>query len=159
MRNSKLNDWLTLTANFSVVAGIIFLAVEVRQNTAEVRLSTTQFMSAEFAEFNRAWMNKDIAEVFVQNRTEGFDSLTDAQKRQWYGLTASYLQIQQGLFYQWQAGSLEQGVWNGRHRQLVQVAQTDNFKNVWSQWSVGAGDEFRDYVENTVIPEGAGTAN
>ena len=28
-----LNKWLTLLANISVVAGIIFLAVQVRQNT------------------------------------------------------------------------------------------------------------------------------
>jgi hypothetical protein len=158
MKNSPLNDWLTLTANLAVVAGIIFLAVEIRQNTAAVRLSTTQFMSAELADFNRTWMEKDLSEIFVQNGIEGYDSLTDVQKRQWYGLSSSYLQIQQGLFYQWRAGSLEQGVWNGRHRQLVQLMQADNFKDVWSQWGDGAGDEFRDYVETIVIPEGEKSA-
>ena len=30
---ASLNKWLTLLANISVVAGIIFLAIEVRQNT------------------------------------------------------------------------------------------------------------------------------
>jgi hypothetical protein len=32
MTADQLNKWLTLTANFAVVAGIIFLAVEIRQN-------------------------------------------------------------------------------------------------------------------------------
>jgi hypothetical protein len=31
--NAKLNRWLTLLANLSVVAGIVFLGIEVRQNT------------------------------------------------------------------------------------------------------------------------------
>jgi hypothetical protein len=30
----RLNKWLTLLANFGVVAGIVFLAIEVRQNQA-----------------------------------------------------------------------------------------------------------------------------
>ncbi len=33
MNNAKLNKWLTLLANISVVAGIVFLGIEVRQNT------------------------------------------------------------------------------------------------------------------------------
>lgn len=33
MKADKVNQWLTLVANISVVAGIVFLAVEVRQNT------------------------------------------------------------------------------------------------------------------------------
>ena len=32
MKLDNVNKWLTLVANFSVVAGIIFLAIEVRQN-------------------------------------------------------------------------------------------------------------------------------
>ena len=37
----QLNKWLTLTANFAVVAGIIFLAVEIRQNN-ELLLSESR---------------------------------------------------------------------------------------------------------------------
>ena len=33
MHNASLNKWLTLIANISVVVGIVFLAIEVRQNT------------------------------------------------------------------------------------------------------------------------------
>ncbi len=33
MNDANLNKWLTLLANVSVVAGIIFLAIEIRQNT------------------------------------------------------------------------------------------------------------------------------
>lgn len=33
MHADKVNQWLTLIANISVVAGIVFLAVEIRQNT------------------------------------------------------------------------------------------------------------------------------
>lgn len=32
MKFDKLNSWLSLAANFGVVAGIVFLAIEIRQN-------------------------------------------------------------------------------------------------------------------------------
>ncbi len=37
---SKLNERLTLIANLSVVVGIIFLAVELRQNTQAIEAQT-----------------------------------------------------------------------------------------------------------------------
>ena len=38
MNPDTLNKWLTLLANFGVIAGIIFLAFEVRQNEEMLRL-------------------------------------------------------------------------------------------------------------------------
>jgi ATP phosphoribosyltransferase regulatory subunit HisZ len=32
MNMEKLNHWLTLVANFGVIAGVVFLAYELRQN-------------------------------------------------------------------------------------------------------------------------------
>jgi hypothetical protein len=37
---SKLERWLTLVANLSVVAGIVFLAVELQQNTEAIQAQT-----------------------------------------------------------------------------------------------------------------------
>ena len=34
MNQSKLKDWIAMGTNIAVVAGIIFLAVELRQNNA-----------------------------------------------------------------------------------------------------------------------------
>jgi hypothetical protein len=36
----KLNQWLTLLANIGVIAGIVFLGVEIRQNTEMIRSQT-----------------------------------------------------------------------------------------------------------------------
>jgi len=38
MKLDKLNQWLTLAANLAVLAGIIFLALEINQNTASMRI-------------------------------------------------------------------------------------------------------------------------
>ena len=42
MVRDRLNHWLTLGANIGVLAGIIFLALEIQQNTAATHSSTVQ---------------------------------------------------------------------------------------------------------------------
>ena len=46
MNSERLNDWLTLVANVAVVAGIIFLAVEIRQNNELLRSESRQALLA-----------------------------------------------------------------------------------------------------------------
>ena len=48
MNLEKLNHWLTLAANLGVLAGIIFLAIEIQQSTnAQLATSRQQVMEAD----------------------------------------------------------------------------------------------------------------
>ena len=44
MNPDHLNKWLTLAANICVIAGIVFLGVEIRQNTDATQASVEQSM-------------------------------------------------------------------------------------------------------------------
>ena len=46
MDSSKLNNWLSLIANVAVVGGIIFLAIEIRQNNELLRSESRQALLA-----------------------------------------------------------------------------------------------------------------
>ena len=41
----KLNQWMTLVANVGVVAGIVFLAFEISQNTEQMMSTSIQNLS------------------------------------------------------------------------------------------------------------------
>jgi hypothetical protein len=45
MNNSKLNDWMTLTANVAVLAGIVFLGLELQQNNELLRTQANLVLS------------------------------------------------------------------------------------------------------------------
>jgi hypothetical protein len=45
MDSDRLNRWLTLVANAAVIAGIVFLALELRQNTEMMRAQSRTDMS------------------------------------------------------------------------------------------------------------------
>lgn len=45
MTMDKLNQWLTLLANVGVIAGIVFLGIEIRQNTEMIQSQTRDSIS------------------------------------------------------------------------------------------------------------------
>ena len=151
----RLNNWLTLIANVSVVAGIVFLAFEISQNSDAVRSNTAQAMAAEQAEFNRAFMNPDFAQILAQRGEDGFDSLSAAQKIQLYGFENSWLDLQQNLYYQYREGNLDPGIWRSRHRGIISVFRDTDILRHWRERGFAYADVFREYIDNVVIPEAA----
>ena len=50
MDTDKLNKWLSLSANVGVLVGIVFLAVEIRQNSKAQIRSTTRAAVGNYIE-------------------------------------------------------------------------------------------------------------
>lgn len=57
MDSDKLTKWLTLLANVGVIAGIVFLAIEIRQNSDAVRAQTRAQLAEEVTELFSVNMN------------------------------------------------------------------------------------------------------
>ena len=86
MKKIDLGQAITILANVGVIAGIVFLAVELGQNTQAIRLTASQSMASELAEFNRGWTNPDMARIRLKIDTEGYDSLSPLERMQLLGL-------------------------------------------------------------------------
>jgi len=108
----RLNKWLTLLANFGVVAGIIFLAVEVRQNQALLEQShqtmlrdqELQILNAthvEVEQFNelraQIYLSKEVSELWLNGRSGEFDNAVEEYR---YNQLCSAWYIANGLSYE-----------------------------------------------------------
>ena len=63
----RLNQWLTLAANVGVLLGIIFVAVEVRQNTAATLSGTLQSLTDNSTEGLRSYAaNAELARIRIK---------------------------------------------------------------------------------------------
>ena len=63
MNSKKINEWLTLIANIAVVGGIVFLAIELRQNNELLRSESRQALIAN--DVTSLTANIDNADVFA----------------------------------------------------------------------------------------------
>ena len=108
----RLNRWLTLLANFGVVAGIIFLAVEVRQNQVlleqnnqnilrDQELEILNATHLEVQQFNdlraQIYLSKEVSELWLNGRSGEFDN--DVEEYRYNQLCSAWF-IANGLSYE-----------------------------------------------------------
>ena len=82
MRLTKLNDWLTLVAHFGVIAGLLFLAYEIRQNTTQLRAEASYSINEALSMLNAGIYNDPVlAEIVVRGEAD-FSSLNETERAQ-----------------------------------------------------------------------------
>jgi len=68
MNSDGLNQWLTLAANFGVLVGIVFLALEIRQNTDHLALQLEFAVPTQkIFEINRDLMDPSVAKILAKS--------------------------------------------------------------------------------------------
>ena len=93
MQFDRLNRWLTLIANLGVVAGLIFLGYEIRQNTAQMRGEASYSITEGVNDINAAiHQNEELAEI--NHRGEySFEELTPIEQDRLRALWFSELNL------------------------------------------------------------------
>ncbi len=115
MNLDRLNHWLTLLANIGVLAGIIFLAQEIRQNTQTMQAAAIQ-ESTNIAREQLYFIAGDSEMARIERLgDEDISQLNpDELQRYIYEERAFWLGMQ-SQFRQWELGFLpdeEWGVWS-----------------------------------------------
>ena len=115
MNLEKLNQWLTLFANFGVLAGIIFLGFEISQNTRTMQAAAIQ-ESTNIAREQLYFLagNSDIARIESLGDEDISQLNPEELQRYFYEERAFWLGMQ-GQFRQWELGILpdeEWGMWS-----------------------------------------------
>ena len=82
MKPKKLNAWLTLVANFGVIAGLIFLGYEIRQNTTQLRAEALYSINEAISTLNAGVYNDAVlADIKVRGEAD-FSSLNQIEREQ-----------------------------------------------------------------------------
>ncbi len=103
MNLNKINPWLTLLANFGVIAGIVFLAVEIGQNSEMMRAQTRTQLAEELTELFSANMNdQHYAEILLKGNNG--QELTDVEQYQYFRHRTAWTSYWNNVIYQYQIG-------------------------------------------------------
>jgi len=65
----KLNIWLTLATNIAVVLGILFLVIEIQQNTAAIRSQSSIAINDSLAHLDQAlYADPSLADIWLRGQ-------------------------------------------------------------------------------------------
>jgi hypothetical protein len=75
MKKIDVGQVISILANIGVIAGIVFLVVEIQQNTAAIRSQSSIAINDSLAHLNQAlYDNPDLTDIWIRGR-ESLDDL------------------------------------------------------------------------------------
>ena len=132
----------------AVVVSVLYLALQVRSQVRETRLTAIHEVSEGFREGIAAtFMDPGLAELFVYGKDDP-DALTPAQRVQFIAFVQRNYRVWEDAFYQKNLGRLDGPLWHSMERQYAALLSWPGIRWVWEIRSDFFTPAFRDYVDN-----------
>lgn len=148
MTSAKFNEWLTLIANVAVVGGIIFLAIEIRQNNELLRSESRQALVSN--DVTSLTANLENVDVFAKLASKEELSAED-QLRLSFMYTLD-LRNREFEYFQYVNGLLDEETWLAYRHVIAVNHSSDLGRSWWDEVGRGIVDpEFADLVDKLLL--------
>jgi hypothetical protein len=111
MKVNRAREWLGLLANFGVLGGLVFLGIEVSQNTRALQAAAIQeSINVARQQILMFATNPDLNRITMMD----FEDLGEEDRQRAFWVDRSFWLGMQGMYRQWELGVLpdeEWGVW------------------------------------------------
>ena len=148
MNLDSTNRWLTLAANIGVMAGIIFLAFELQQNTVATQLEAAGRYQASFSEIELFIAGSpEFAELLRRGR-EG-EELSGADQLRLLVFYRTVLRQWQFNHFQYLSDALNEETWQANRALMAQTFGGDRgLFNHWQMNKLQFSPAFNELVES-----------
>lgn len=141
MTLDSINRWLTLAANLGVLAGIVFLGFEIRQNSEALLASSRQdLLEADLGVLKNLMDHPSIVDPA---RSESL-SPDDARRREVYYI--SLLRVREFAWQQYQNGLLDESTFSSYMEPLKGIFNSDVGREYLLNRGYSGDSEFTEYL-------------
>jgi len=150
MKKLDLGQAATMIANIGVIAGIFFLAYEVRQNTVSNQLLATQNFYTSWREIDLFLAgNAEFAEIH-QRFLDG-DTLTPAEQRRVFMLYRTRMREWDNAIFQLSQADFDNDFAERQRETVRNIARGDEFSvDVWRRLRNRFTPEFNELMESAL---------
>ena len=149
-----LNDFANLgqiIGGVAVVISLIYVALQIRQNTNAVRSATAQTVHEHFSKwYHLAAADDELAKI-VATGLRDYGALSEQQRVRFIATFMAFLSYSQNAFLKWREGLLASPLWLGWELVIMNLVCAPGGKAFWKERAYMFGDEFRRYIEDDVM--------
>lgn len=161
MNSEKINEWLTLLANFAVIVGIVVLVVEINQNTQAIRLSSYQDLTGRIVEMNQFTMDNPSMRSISQKL--GLDqsacsrndvsavTLNEEESNALGNLLFIWLRHADTAYYQYETGAIPRERLISATAPLLNILNIDLITERWSLVKINFVPAFQSFVDDQIL--------
>lgn len=150
MSKFDVGQKITILANIGVIAGIVFLAYETRQNTSALKSAGAQNIYDQIAAINELRMNPEYVSV-IQKGNEQPENLTSIERVQYYAYVSNILHAWQNMYVQMREGAYPEESLDGWWQVLRENFQWPGFAEFWEESGYIFSPDFRAFVAADVM--------
>ena len=133
--NRKLSDWASIAeiiSSIAVVVTLVFLIIEIRGNTDEIRAATlTNALGRNQDLILTLAANSELAEI--NTRVLQGEELSTAEAIRYGQYFAAYLRATEESFIAYRDGRLEEEIWLTRAQVLLDIFDYGDTRRMWSE--------------------------
>jgi len=146
------NRWLALAANIGVMAGIIFLAYELRQNTVATELDAARNYQSSFSEITLFIAgNPEFAELIVKGREPDAD-ISDVDRLRLRVFYGNVLRQWQSMHFQFLSDALDAEIWRANRFRFASLLREDRgLREHWRASKPEFSPAFNEMIESITV--------
>lgn len=149
MTLSDLGDLGDFLGGIGVVATLVYLAVQIRQNTQEVRSASLDAVAASHMEFQRSVWGAPVINKLWFDGMSGV-ALPEDEGRQFLFMVITCARHWERAYHRARGGTLDSTSWSGIHRELAGVFSYPGTREYWKRIQYMFPPDFVDFAEKAV---------
>jgi hypothetical protein len=135
----------------AVVVSLIYVALQIRQNTNAVRAATAQSLHEHFASWYHLIASDASLAELATNGLRDYTTLSDTEKARFVSLFMAFLAYFQNAFLKWKQGLLALSLWKSWEQVMMNLIGAPGGKALWKERAYLFDDEFRRHVEEDLM--------
>ena len=149
MDSAKLRGWISIVANLGVLAGLILVAVQIRQSSTMLQGTSYQTWLGANVELNNALTQLNQGGRFADGNT-GSRNLDEDSFMPFAMWNYSVFQMFQATNYMYEQGALDQSLWQAEMERAAGFLTLPGVRELWDAgMKTQLTPEFVSLVEST----------
>lgn len=138
----------SFVSGVAVLASLIFIGFQLRQNTRAVRAAASQAHTQNWHQITLPVVeNADFARIWRLG-LEDIGRLTEDERMRFYAFAGSALRFFEGTRLQWRHGQLDREHWHNVEKTAIDFAASSGFKACWALRHHWLSPEFQQWYES-----------
>lgn len=149
MAKASANDWMNWSASVAVILGIVFLGLEIRQNTEMMKSQTRDSISEKQMMFSE-WVATEIELAGTIAKANTGQTMTPAEGVQYAYFLAGVWREWENSYYQFQEGLFDRDEFEPRMNRWHEMMRNKLVRDSWQSTRMNYAPSFRAEVDRIV---------
>ena len=157
MTLDQLGNIGELVGGAAVVVSLIYLAIQIRQNTRAVRAASFHAVTDSFNLLNTTIAHDESLARIFRLGSEDLGKLNDDERVRFNFLFLGALRVFETLYYQNKGGTGDPALWIAETSTMIALLTTPGGREWWESNPLSLTPAFRMFVETKILTKGRST--